>query len=156
MLDPNQYNSVATVVDALNAGNPAVPSGFCVVFSKSRQSYFLLWRSDAEQVAFDTLGLGDELDDSALGGWAVTQVLELGPVGSETFFQGRVELLDRNLYNSVSNAVEALNSVKVKEAKAGFCVVYSASQQAYYLLWREGKEGAAMAKLGLRDPNAEQ
>eukprot|EP00930_Biecheleria_cincta_P073958 TRINITY_DN61208_c0_g1_i1.p1 TRINITY_DN61208_c0_g1~~TRINITY_DN61208_c0_g1_i1.p1 ORF type:complete len:190 (+),score=33.36 TRINITY_DN61208_c0_g1_i1:55-570(+) len=57
LLDPNLYNSVSSVAKGLNANDPFVEEGFCVVFSSSKQQYFLLWRSDCEATAFATLGI---------------------------------------------------------------------------------------------------
>lgn len=60
LLDRNVYNSVATACDLLNGGSIAgVEAGFCIIWSNSKQNYFLLWRSDRENEAFAALGLTD-------------------------------------------------------------------------------------------------
>eukprot|EP00931_Biecheleriopsis_adriatica_P065049 TRINITY_DN39669_c0_g1_i1.p2 TRINITY_DN39669_c0_g1~~TRINITY_DN39669_c0_g1_i1.p2 ORF type:complete len:167 (-),score=39.72 TRINITY_DN39669_c0_g1_i1:81-581(-) len=48
LLDPQVYGSVSAVVNNLNANDPYVAEGYCVVFSQSKNKYFLLWRSDQE------------------------------------------------------------------------------------------------------------
>jgi len=45
------WSSVARVVDALNDGALIVAGGLCVLFSASKDSYWLLWRSDKEKEA---------------------------------------------------------------------------------------------------------
>lgn len=46
-----QWSSVARVIDALNGGVLNVQGGLCVIFSASKDSYWLLWRSDKEKEA---------------------------------------------------------------------------------------------------------
>lgn len=43
------WSSVSRVVDALNDGSLVVGFGLCVLFSASKDSYWLLWRSDKEK-----------------------------------------------------------------------------------------------------------
>jgi len=45
------WSSVSKVVDALNGGSLNVQSGLCVLFSSSKDSYWLVWRSDKEKEA---------------------------------------------------------------------------------------------------------
>merc|ERR1711879_63446 len=43
LLDTAAYTSVVTTVDLLNRGAITIEAGFCVMFSNSKQKYFLLW-----------------------------------------------------------------------------------------------------------------
>eukprot|EP00434_Breviolum_minutum_P011188 symbB.v1.2.009872.t1/scaffold632.1/size217234/11 len=65
-------------------------------------------------------------------------------------FEGKVQLLDRSVYNSVSAAVNTLNDGHIVVPE-GYCVVFSGSKQNYYLLWREDKEAEVFSLLGLSD-----
>eukprot|EP00929_Paragymnodinium_shiwhaense_P030412 TRINITY_DN17242_c0_g1_i1.p1 TRINITY_DN17242_c0_g1~~TRINITY_DN17242_c0_g1_i1.p1 ORF type:complete len:177 (+),score=33.52 TRINITY_DN17242_c0_g1_i1:128-658(+) len=59
-LDEDTYTSVVQTCDLLNAGSvPGVECGYCIMWSKSKECYFLLWRSDREQEAFTALGIED-------------------------------------------------------------------------------------------------
>merc|ERR1712032_1225547 len=46
---PGALTSVARVVEALNEGSINVSGGLCVLFSASKETYWLLWRSDQEK-----------------------------------------------------------------------------------------------------------
>lgn len=46
ILDKTMWSSVMRTVDALNSGGLAVDAGLCVLYSTSKDSYWLLWRSD--------------------------------------------------------------------------------------------------------------
>jgi len=138
-----EHRSVATTVDALSAGTITMDAGFCVVFSGSRQAYYLLWRSDKEAEAFASLGLPGQLGET----WATTQVIGLGPIGSESTFDGRAALLDKGLYGSVSVAVDALQGGTI-QVDMGYCVVFSESQQYYFLLFRADKVSEAAQLFG--------
>lgn len=46
VLDRMSWSSVMKTVDALNAGALIVDAGMCVIYSASKDSYWLLWRSD--------------------------------------------------------------------------------------------------------------
>jgi len=110
--------------------------------------------SAADMAGTRTLRLPEESqaltlpDDSpqaaARATWSVDQTQCLGPEGCEANFEG-VQLLDKSRYGSVTEAVEALN--RGVAAEAGFCVVFSQSQQAYFLLWQEGMEEAALSSI---------
>jgi len=45
------WSSVARVVDALNEGTLTITGGLCVIYSASKDSYWMLWRSDKEKEA---------------------------------------------------------------------------------------------------------
>lgn len=136
--------SVVTTVEALASGTIAVDVGYCVLFSQSKQQYYLLWRSDKEAEAFAQVDLGDQQHAEA---WSTSQVIALGGEGNEHTFDGRAHLLDRAHYSSVSAAVDALNAGS--EPDLGYCVVFSQSQQTYYLLYRADKEIEALNALGI-------
>lgn len=48
IMPSEEWSSVAQIVDALNSNSVFAPDGLCVVFSKNKLSYFLVWRSDKE------------------------------------------------------------------------------------------------------------
>eukprot|EP00929_Paragymnodinium_shiwhaense_P063772 TRINITY_DN318_c0_g1_i1.p1 TRINITY_DN318_c0_g1~~TRINITY_DN318_c0_g1_i1.p1 ORF type:complete len:211 (+),score=33.15 TRINITY_DN318_c0_g1_i1:93-635(+) len=61
LLDKAVYSSVASSCDQMNAGTVAgVECGYCVIWSNSKQNYFLLWRSDREKEAFAALGIAED------------------------------------------------------------------------------------------------
>eukprot|EP00933_Yihiella_yeosuensis_P027402 TRINITY_DN212_c1_g1_i1.p1 TRINITY_DN212_c1_g1~~TRINITY_DN212_c1_g1_i1.p1 ORF type:complete len:249 (+),score=51.50 TRINITY_DN212_c1_g1_i1:87-833(+) len=144
LLDKSVYSSVSAVVDSLNQGVPSVPEGYCVVFSNSKQNYFLLWREDKEAEAFAVLGIGTDSES-----WSTSQVYKLEG-WAEANIAGRADILDQARYDSVSNAVEALNAGIVHEGARGYCVVFSASQQCLFLLWHKDKEADAFAMFGIQ------
>eukprot|EP00439_Symbiodinium_sp_Y106_P067023 s3964_g11.t1 len=146
LLDRSVYTSVGSVVESLNRGSPAVPEGYCVVFSNSKRNYFLLWREDKEAEAFALLGIGTDSGDQ----WSTSQVLRLDPSWTEEFFAGRCDVVDKARYDSVTAAVDALNAGIVIEGQQGFCAVWSTSQQCFHLVWRQDKEQEAYAALGVR------
>ncbi|CAL1136671.1 unnamed protein product [Cladocopium goreaui] len=88
------------------------------------------------------------------GRWSMDFTYTIGPEGSEGIFDGKVQLLDRHVYNSVSAAVNNLNDGLIVVPE-GYCVVFSGSQQNYYLLWREDKEAEVFSLLGSSDQSAE-
>lgn len=135
------HSSVANTVDALASGMLPIPEGYCIVFSKSKQRYYLLWRDDKEDEAFAKLGLSGHQEHPEEP-WSTRQVVALGHVGSEVNWEQRAGLLDKGVYNSVSAAVEALNS-GVIQVEMGYCAVFSESQQYYYLLYRSDKSAEA-------------
>jgi len=57
MLDTDTYKSVSHAVSELDAGRVLCEAGICIVYSVSKESYFLLFRSDAEQAAYERYGL---------------------------------------------------------------------------------------------------
>ncbi|OLP81856.1 NEDD4-like E3 ubiquitin-protein ligase WWP1 [Symbiodinium microadriaticum] len=146
LLDRSVYTSVGSVVESLNRGSPAVPEGYCVVFSNSKRNYFLLWREDKEAEAFALLGIGTDSGDQ----WSTSQVLRLDPSWTEEFFAGRCAVVDKARYDSVTAAVDALNAGIVIEGQQGYCAVWSTSQQCFHLVWRQDKEQEAYAALGVR------
>lgn len=82
------------------------------------------------------------------GRWSVDFTYTIGPEGNEEMFSGKVQLLDRSVYSSVSSVVENLNQ-GLLAVPEGYCVVFSGSKQNYYLLWREDKEAEVFSLLGL-------
>ena len=51
LLDMHSWRSVEAAVEALNDRSLCCNYGVCVAFSESKQTYFLLWRSDKAYVA---------------------------------------------------------------------------------------------------------
>lgn len=134
LLDKAIHTSVTTAIDALNSGTVQADAGYCVIYSVNRQTYYLLWREDKMAEAFAALNIGAEFREP----WSASQCYTIGPDGSEYLFEGKVELLEKAQYCSVTQAVEALNAGLVMP-QDGLCVVYSTSKQTYYLLYRDDK-----------------
>mmetsp|Transcript_86093 Transcript_86093/g.180052 ORF Transcript_86093/g.180052 Transcript_86093/m.180052 type:complete len:261 (-) Transcript_86093:253-1035(-) len=135
---PRDHTSVRTVIEALNNGSLVISEGYCIVYSASRQAYFLLWREDKEQeaLAMARVNLSEEPT------WSIDQAIPLGGEGCESSFEGKIPLLDRVSYFSVSAAVDAL-SVGQLQVDDGLCVVWSDSQASYFLLYRGDKAAEA-------------
>ncbi|CAE8676800.1 unnamed protein product [Polarella glacialis] len=72
---------------------------------------------------------------------------------SECDFQGKAALLDVHMYKSVSSAAEKLNSGAIC-VEGDCCVVKSASDNNYYLLYKAGKKTEVFNRIGIR-PEAE-
>lgn len=85
----------------------------------------------------------------SLGGppaWSADKAYRLGSKGEEARFGEqsiKKYLLD---FNSARVAVDALNAGKVS-CPEGFCIVYSESSKAYFILYREGCQKKAADKL---------
>jgi len=81
--------------------------------------------------------------------------------GQEAYLGGVAKLLDRDAVTSVASAVEQLNAGTITCAEE-LCAVYSASNQAYYLLFRPGCREKALALSaksaagGIRSPPSKQ
>jgi hypothetical protein len=59
----DNFTSVREAVAALNARAVQCNDGYCVLHSLSKNRYFLIWRLDAEKVAFERFGLDYEHED---------------------------------------------------------------------------------------------
>lgn len=68
---------------------------------------------------------------------------------------GQVPLLDADVVCSVNQAVDGLNRGSLN-CPEDFCVVYSASNQGWYLLHKRGKRQAALSQLGLHESQEKQ
>lgn len=85
-------------------------------------------------------------------GWAADQAFWLGGEGSVEKLAGKVFFLDKSLVISLSAAVDGLNLSTFKCTEDA-CVVYSASSQGYYLLYRVGcKDKAFNLAVGCEMP----
>jgi len=138
-LDPAVHTSVSASVEALNQGAEAVEAAYCVMFSQSRQMYFLLWHDNYREAAFNQLDL--DFGKS----WSLNLSMPLCLEGQEERFHGKATLLPRDRYDSVERAVDALNAGEVA-VEEGFCIVYSSSWQQYFLLWLIAKEEEALRR----------
>lgn len=78
--------------------------------------------------------------------WATYQTYVLGGPAAKGRFLGKVVFLDG--YNSVGKVCEDLNAGKIK-CEAGCCVVWSATKDSYYLLWKAGFDKVALGLFGL-------
>jgi len=136
LLDKDRHNSVMATVGKLNAGLIPAEVGYCIMFSLTRQQYFLLWRSDKEQEAFMRLDIRDTGEQLH---WTPSLAKPLGPKGSEHRFQGRALLLNTSIYNSVAGTVNELNSGRIR-VDQGYCVIFSSSKAQYFLIYAQGKD----------------
>eukprot|EP00927_Polykrikos_kofoidii_P026662 TRINITY_DN2370_c0_g1_i1.p1 TRINITY_DN2370_c0_g1~~TRINITY_DN2370_c0_g1_i1.p1 ORF type:complete len:587 (-),score=72.97 TRINITY_DN2370_c0_g1_i1:61-1821(-) len=66
LLDKTTFTSVGSAIEHLNGaeGTHTCPEGVCVVFSKSTDAYFLLWRGDAWSKAEQLCGIDLEIGSS--------------------------------------------------------------------------------------------
>lgn len=86
------------------------------------------------------------------GVWSTGNTYTLGVLGTEAQFEYKVACLDKAAHSSVARTVDALNMGQVAGVEAGYCVVFSGSQQHYYLLWRDGMETFAFQAIGMDGP----
>lgn len=90
------------------------------------------------------------------GPWSVDNTFRICGEGEESWFVGQAPLLDRNIFTSVSIAVEHLNYGSLA-CPEGFCVVFSASSRAYFLLYLPELQEFAYAKFKVfEDPIVQQ
>merc|ERR1719158_1460273 len=82
--------------------------------------------------------------------WSVNHTFRVCSEGEESMFIGQARLLDRNAFTSVSMAVEHLNFGTLS-CPEGFCVVFSLSSRAYYLLFRPELRDFAYKKFKVPD-----
>jgi hypothetical protein len=186
--EDGSWRSVAEAIAALNSGALQATEGLCILFSASQDSYWLLWRSDKEEVskniivaaqvssqafrphaATETSLLGlqndgqavptviteqcivseaySEGDDTGKGGyWSLKDSISLGKEQPPwQILQTSCKILstrEGGSCQSVTAAVHSLNDAKL-EAPQGLCILYSESQEAFWLLWRSDKKEAA-------------
>jgi hypothetical protein len=164
-LGRSKWNSVSTAVDALNAGALKSEGGMCIIFSKKGSAYYFIWRSDksAEAMHLLTSMKKERAEDPADGPYAVVgEIVDIKPQAkmvegpwcvSQCWLidnHGRVLeevvktadevlLVGKGSFGSASEAVNALNTGALV-ANAGFCVIFSNSSNAYYLLWRKDQQ----------------
>jgi len=167
-------SSVGEAVDMLNNGaaGPWREMGYCVVFSSSRNAYFLLYKSGEEGAALAAVGKLNRLD----GGDPVAEVPRSSPLAStpatsaspplwsaeQAFYLGGntadanggvVLLADTSAETtrigvpSVEVAVNCLNNGHV-QCSNGVCLITCTADGAQYLLYRRGMAEAALARIG--------
>lgn len=81
--------------------------------------------------------------------WSAECSCRLAAEGEESCFIGRARLLDRHSVTSVRDAVDSLNR-RLVWCPEDCCIVFSAAERVYYLLYRSGRREAACALFGLR------
>jgi len=75
------------------------------------------------------------------GNWSLDQTAYLCDEGGESKFLGKAELLLKESFSSVTRAVEELNTPEGEFACIeGFCVVFSASQRQYFILYKRERK----------------
>lgn len=152
ILNPDVHNSVTSTINALNSGKLHVDKGYCAVFSASGQEYYLLWRFDKEDEAHAAFNIV-----KASGVWDISQTVELG---AEEVEQDSVKpFIDGAWHRDVGSAIDKLNSGKM-HMQSGYCMVFSAAEQKWHLVWRSDKKDEAFAafniKKGLPDQSTAQ
>mmetsp|Transcript_8894 Transcript_8894/g.20913 ORF Transcript_8894/g.20913 Transcript_8894/m.20913 type:complete len:1062 (-) Transcript_8894:329-3514(-) len=80
--------------------------------------------------------------------WSVDRTYQLAGEGIDEHFPGKAVVLEG--VASVGDAVERLNQGSINHS-GGFCIVYSATKAAYFLLYQPGFRDAAFASLGVSD-----
>lgn len=80
--------------------------------------------------------------------WSKERTYCIGADAGEWSILDEVKLLDRHKYKSVEDAVTALNRGQIP--CLDFCIVFSMSRQAFYLLWPCGKTDADVTDLAAR------
>jgi len=141
VLDKKVVTSIRVAVDNLNAGIIACPKGMCIAYSASHQAYHLVYRSDMRDKVQSDFRRRSSSTVSTFanfaildGAWSTKNVLRLCADGEEEPYLGVVPQLDASSITSVMDAVCKLNRGDI-ECPQGYCMVYSASRQAYYLLY---------------------
>lgn len=88
---------------------------------------------------------------SAPNPWSVDCAYRLeGGADLVSRLAGQVRVLDAETVASVNLAIELLNKGSI-HCPEDMCIVYSTSNQGYYLLHKRGKRDAALARVGLQD-----
>lgn len=80
--------------------------------------------------------------------WSVDRTYQLAGDGIDERLPGRAVLLEG--VASVGDAVERLNMGSIQNP-GGYCIVYSATKAAYFLLYQPGCRDAAFASLGVAE-----
>jgi len=60
LLDEQRITGIQQAVKMLNAREIICPCGYCLVFSKSQQAYFIIWRQDRREHVYRTLKIQDD------------------------------------------------------------------------------------------------
>eukprot|EP00929_Paragymnodinium_shiwhaense_P089850 TRINITY_DN50036_c0_g1_i1.p1 TRINITY_DN50036_c0_g1~~TRINITY_DN50036_c0_g1_i1.p1 ORF type:complete len:318 (-),score=51.70 TRINITY_DN50036_c0_g1_i1:302-1255(-) len=154
LLDPQTHSSVASVVEVLNGGMTRIQDGYCpgvcIVFSTSKQKYYLLWRRDMVAYADEILAPIRALKQaSGLEQWSKEQVCALTSPNCEVHLRGKVSMLDRNKFTSLEYAVDCLNagSASGLAQELGICVLWDADAEGFFMLWRFDKSPDAQELL---------
>lgn len=90
----------------------------------------------------------EEAKSLSLEGWSADQSHFLGGEGSESCFEGKARLLEKEVFSGVTSAVQGLADGRIK-AESGCCIVYSSSQGKYVLLWHRDRKAETASLFGL-------
>lgn len=142
LLDTNEVTSLRSAVDYLNAGVAPCPEGFCIVWSASKQAYFVLYRGHSKDIAFQQLGISNDEDDTP---YDIEQTYCLGANGEAAPYLSQATLLDST---SISESVDLLNRGLI-ECPDPYCVIYSATKRSYFVLYRSKSRERALKALGV-------
>lgn len=80
--------------------------------------------------------------------WGADCVAWLSAEGDEGRFRGRARFLDRLSVTSVHDALEGLNR-RIIWCPEDLCIVFSAAERAYFLVYRRGRLDMALGQLGV-------
>jgi len=142
LLDTNEVTSLRSAVEYLNAGVAPCPEGFCIVWSASKQAYFVLYRGHSKDIAFQQLGISNDEDDTP---YDIEQTYCLGANGEAAPYLSQATLLDST---SISESVDLLNRGLI-ECPDPYCVIYSATKRSYFVLYRSKSKERALKALGV-------
>lgn len=136
-LDAGTVNAVSTAVQMLNDVQlQAPPDGLCAVHSAARRGFYVLYRSEKDEPR--AKALASRLPKT----WTAEQSFKLSD-GE----QNQVKILDG--VTSVLTAAEQLNAGELT-CENGLCAVYSARNEAYYLLYRTDMVSTAFRRFQRR------
>lgn len=140
----SNFSSVRQAAERLNAEVGLCIPGICIVFSKNSGLHVLLWRSDkAEEVEYKF-----SIECSSRK-WSVENTHDLCAAGEDFRVQGHARFLDH--ISSVSEAVEQLNDSDGQMCPEGICVVFSQTNQRFFLLYRDDKRQIALFSFDIEE-----
>lgn len=154
LLDESKHNSIRSAINFLNSpeGKAEVTEAFCIVYSKNKGSYFLVYQRLHQREAFQLFGIHEQ--------WSVKQVVALCKEGEESRFEGRAILLDpdRSLeFADIQEAITMLNYPYDADERIygipDICVVWIHGLSEYYVVYREGHEATVRNDLGIALPS---
>jgi len=154
LIDPKKHSSVTSVAEVLNNGMLRIQDGYCpgvcIVFSSSKQTYYLLWRRDMIAYSDEILApIRAMKQSSGLEQWSKQQICGLTSPDCEAQLRGQVSMLDRNKFTSLEYAIDSLNagSAGGLAQELGICLLWDAESGGFFMLWRFDKSPDAQELL---------
>jgi len=156
LLDESKYNSIRTTVDSLNSPDGSkIATGFCVVYSASKNTYFMLFERFHMRKAYEVFSL--------VGLWHETRSALLCSEDQQSQFAGKAKLLDSEQYGTtIAQAVDVLNypydqpdTEKCQRftgdvGEAGICILFVESTRNYYIIYGDGREDDVAEKFNVK------